>query len=66
MYEVERAANPRDAGNHMQPSDDDAQRLGEDGVHSQEPHVPGIVTMAEGAGAVQACAGSLFTGNRCA
>jgi hypothetical protein len=49
----------------MQPSDDDAQRFGNDGVHSLQSRLPGIAsTMAEGAGAVQACAGSMPTGER--
>jgi hypothetical protein len=64
MNEVERAADPCAAGDHMQPSDDDAQRLSEEGIHSLQPCLPGIATMAEGAGAVQVCAGAMPTGEQ--
>ena len=62
MDEVERAPDPRNAGDHMQPSDDDAYGLSEDGLHALQPRLPGTATMAEGLGAVQACAGSVSFG----
>jgi hypothetical protein len=64
MNQAERAANPCDADDHMQPPDNNAQRLGNDGVHSLQSRLPDDATMAEGAGAVQACAGSMPTGER--